>query len=240
VTKVTQLANGHMHDQVKDFLAEPLKSQATRWRAEWERSTPRLRNDALLAHVAQCLVSRPHGPAICKLTFLGKPLCAHAFCAVTGVNPWRFIKLARTGVQSWEKADRKCSRARYDEMYAAIFAKLELLKDSSPFVRKGVHGDIDDRNISVPFHEKIYLFRTIVLDYEDSARNPERPPLFISKPTYSTFRSSTRHIGTISWIKCANPLVCILSNWSRCVAPEACAAEPGLCEVCVPSCRRHR
>ena len=167
-----------------------------RWRAERERLAPQARNDALLQHLADCL----SGSSRCKLTFLGKPLCKRAFKYVTRINPSRFVRLARQGVKSWMKSYRKASRTRYDEMYAAISSKLELLKDSSPFVRRGGLSMGDEKEtmetletsettIQVPFHEKIYLYRMIVLDYEDSAKNPKRTPTFIRKPTYSTFRS---------------------------------------------------
>lgn len=93
----------------------------------------------------------------------------------------------------------------YDAMYAAVMMKVDLMRNSSPFARRlrltddlgdtGVPPDeSSDDIILLPFHEKIYLYRMILQDYEDDVRCPLRVPLFPSKPTYSTFR----HVGGLA------------------------------------------
>jgi hypothetical protein len=203
-TRTLHKRSTHNH-QVSKFFQEPLKSEVARWRAEWNRLDNRSRNDSLLQHLSSCMVDRLDGrrPTF-ELTFLGRRLCHRGFKVITHINPFRFTKLVRRGCVSWERKLRDCPRVKYDEMHAAVHRTLVLLKDSSPFARStveepGDRGDTEDdtETIQVPFHEKIYLFRMILLDYNDAVENRARTPMFSTRPTYSTFRHMSTAPGPI-------------------------------------------
>lgn len=211
--------------KVSTFFEKPMSVKVVRWRAEYEASDDQRRLDGLLAHLSSCLHQGRHGRLTCKLKFLGVPLCKRAFCKVTRTAPQRYIKLAKRGVLSWVRTPfAKKPRPQYDEMYAALRArlpfsskcpastiqsiwhrthlpnstsicngswykaissKIELMKNSSPFAH-GDHGHSPDV-IMMPFAEKIFLYRMILLDWETSRTTETRVPLFAKKPKYSTF-----------------------------------------------------
>ena len=231
--------------QVADFFKEPATSERRRWRAEWERSDAACRNNGLLEHLAGCMVQDANGRKVCNLTFLGRRLCQKAFCRITGVNPCKFVRLARDGVLSWERKRQHRPRTLYDTMFAAVMMKVDLLRNSSPFARPGDHGDLgDDEIIQLPFHEKIYLYRMIAQDYEDDVRCPLRVPLFTSRPTYSTFRharGAARLCAPLvnSMIHSSfNPLTVGVAGEH--LLRKACLGEPRLRQVAVPQGRGHR
>ena len=121
--------------QARCFTVEPTISKVKRWRAEWDTSAPEFRNNGLLEHLNRCVVHCKKR-SIYKLTFLGMSLCQKAFRRCTGVNPYRFAKLAKKGVLSWEPKPRPRPRTMYDAMYAAVMMKVDLMRNSSPFARR--------------------------------------------------------------------------------------------------------
>jgi hypothetical protein len=171
------------------FKDEPLKSEVARWRTSWETSTRQSRNDGLMAHLASCLKTGLHGKKFCKLSFLGVPLCKRAFRRITRINPYKFVKLVNRGAVSFQAPFIHKPHPRYDEMYAAIDMKVQLLANSSPFGHDSKGGP---HVIELPFHEKIYLFRMILADYELARLQKGRTPLFSKRPQYSTFRRVLR------------------------------------------------
>jgi len=168
------------------FNSEPLKSDAARWRTSWETSSRQSRNDGLMMHLASCLKHGAHGRETCQLRFLGVPLCKRAFRRITRINPYKFAKLVSRGAVSFQPRFINKPHPRYDEMYAAIDMKVQVLAQSSPFRhdRMGQGPTV----IELPFHEKIFLFRMILIDYEAARQRKERTPIFSKRPQYSTFR----------------------------------------------------
>ena len=172
--------------KVHMLLAPKMAALVKRWRTEWEACDSQRRNDGLLQHLSSCLHRGRHDRFVCKLRLLGVPLCKRAFCKITRTNPQRYVKMAKSGCLSWVRPPFAARpRPLYDEMYAAIAAKIELMKNSSPFAH-GDHGHAADI-IQMPFHEKIYLYRMIMSDWETSTTVETKAPLFSKKPTYATF-----------------------------------------------------
>ena len=219
---VKGLTNRPGPSKVKRFKLEPLKSDAARWRASWETSSRQSRNDGLMMHLASCLQHGPHGRDTVQLRFLGVPLCKRAFRRITRINPYKFVKLVRRGAVSFQPPFINKPHPRYDEMYAAIDMKVQFLANSSPFSqdRKGQ----DPTVIMLPFHEKIYLFRMILADYELARRCKERTPIFSKRPQYSTFRrvlgdahfSNLRFHRVVDIGRCAK---CCYLRWKCMVTP---------------------
>lgn len=162
------------------FRSAAMRKQMQEWRCGWEKCDLPTRRIALLRHIHACkrktLASptsaasralvrgrgdsdRLYGTPVTRerimWSFLGVPLCYRGFRWASGVNPWRAKRQANRGELEYKHAGFERSRLRYDEMYAAIRLTVDLMAHSSPF------RSTDPNVIELPFHEKIYLFRTI-------------------------------------------------------------------------------
>ena len=151
--------------------------------------------------------ARQYGTPVAKSqimwSFLGVPLCYRGFRWASGVNPWRAKRQANRGEQEYQHPGFDRPRLRYDEMYAAIRLTVELLAHSSPF------RSTDPNVIELPFHEQIFLFRSIEdrwrrqqareTDATDSTVAMDAsvlstlPVIFSKKPEYRTFLKVLRN-----------------------------------------------
>ena len=120
--------------------------------------------NALLTHMRRCRTIRGKADAQegadhareTKYKFLQVPLCSRAFAKITGVNPWRARKQVAAGEVRYAHAGfKRRKRPHWEQMYIAIYEVIKHYKNPAPLART------DPDQIELPFHEKIYLYRSV-------------------------------------------------------------------------------
>ena len=170
---------GRVQCRIAEFKTPEMVTRVAAWRTTWSNLSQAEKRNGQHDMVEQARGSMEGSGRRTTWTFLGVPLCLRAWRRITGINPWRTSLAVSGGLRHYVHAGFRRPAVLQDQIHGAIWTVVRHFLDSSPL------PDPDPELLIMPFSEKIYLFRLILL--WSARREALGTPLLSRRPSYRLF-----------------------------------------------------
>ena len=170
---------GRIGCRVAEFKQPRMVERVAAWRTAWSNLTQAEKRNSQHDMLVQARGSVEGSGRRTTWTFLGVPLCLRAWRRITGINPWRSSLAVSAGHVHYIHGAKPRAAVLQDQIHGAIWVVVRHFLDSSPL------QDADPEQILLPFREKVYLYRLILL--WNARQEALGTPMFYRRPSYRLF-----------------------------------------------------